>query len=260
MNYLTDLSVVGTGIAGPGHVSVEAQLAIRRADRVLALVADPLTRHWLWGFRPDAEDLSSGYAVGRPRMETYIEMVDRILKPVRQDLRVCAVFYGHPGVFVYPSHEAIRRAKQEGYTARMLPAISAEDCLFADLGVDPGQRGCQSYEATVFLAYRRAFDPKAGLVLWQAGAVGVEDVRKEDLWNQDGLRLLADVLLESYPPTHPVVVYEASTLPVGGSKIVRTALGDLPGAPVTALSTLWIEPLSEGDPDPEMLQRLGLAK
>lgn len=259
MNYLTDLSVVGTGIAGPGHVSVQARFAIQGADTVLALVADPLTRQWLWELRPDAEDLASGYAVGRPRMETYLEMVKRILGPLRQNRRVCAVFYGHPGVFVFPSHEAIRRARRDGYSAQMLPAISAEDCLFADLGVDPGQRGCQSYEATIFLAYKRVIDPKAGLVLWQAGAIGVEDVRKEALWNVEGLRVLADVLLESYPARHPVVVYEASTLPIGGSKIVRTVLCDLPSAPVTALSTLWIEPLPEGNPDPSMLRRLGLA-
>jgi len=30
----------------------------------------------------------------------------------------------------------------------MLPGISAEDCLFADIGVDPGIYGCQSFEAT----------------------------------------------------------------------------------------------------------------
>jgi hypothetical protein len=33
----------------------------------------------------------------------------------------------------------------------MLPAVSAEDCLFADLGVDPGAAGCQSHEAADFL-------------------------------------------------------------------------------------------------------------
>ena len=43
---------------------------------------------------------------------------------IRAGFRVCAVFYGHPGVFVYPSHEAIRRARAEGFAARMLPALT----------------------------------------------------------------------------------------------------------------------------------------
>jgi hypothetical protein len=38
----------------------------------------------------------------------------------------------------------------------MLPAISAEDCLFADLGVDPADHGCPSYEATDFLVHGAA--------------------------------------------------------------------------------------------------------
>ena len=76
---------------------------------------------------------------GRSRLDTYQDMVDRILACVREGSDVCVAFYGHPGVFVYPSHEAIKRARIEGYKATMLPGISAEDCLFADLGIDPGK-------------------------------------------------------------------------------------------------------------------------
>ena len=82
-----------------------------------------------------------------------------------------AAFYGHPGVFVRPSHEAIARARAEGHQARMLPAVSAEDCLFADLGVDPATHGCASFDATTFLARPRPVDSSAGLVLWQVAAV-----------------------------------------------------------------------------------------
>ena len=49
------------------------------------------------------------------------EMVEEILAAVREGKRVCAVFYGHPGVYVKPSHEAVRRARKEGFEARMLP-------------------------------------------------------------------------------------------------------------------------------------------
>ena len=64
-------------------------------------------------------------------------MAEAILEPVRAGKRVCAAFYGHPGVFVLPSHDAISRARAEGFEATMLPGVSAEDCLVADLGVDP---------------------------------------------------------------------------------------------------------------------------
>ena len=53
-------------------------------------------------------------------------MVDRILASVRDGRRTVAAFYGHPGVFAFATHESIRRARAEGYRARMLPGVSAE--------------------------------------------------------------------------------------------------------------------------------------
>lgn len=259
MNSCTLLTIVGTGIAGPGHVTVEAAAAVRRAEKVFYLVSDALTRAWLEGVRPDAEDLSNEYSVGRPRAESYSAMVDRLLAPLRNQVSVCAAFYGHPGVFAFPSHEAIRLARLQGFSARMLPGVSAEDCLFADLGIDPGSAGCQSFEATDFLVRRRRFDVCSGLVLWQAGAIGVEDFRTEQTWNREGLQVLAEVLLESYPPNHPIVIYEATTLPFPGPTVISTPLSRLPHSPVSALSTLWIEPLTNRAPDPDMIQRLGLS-
>jgi len=37
----------------------------------------------------------------------------------------------------------------------MLPGISTEDCLYADLGVDPGLIGSQNFEATDFIVSGR---------------------------------------------------------------------------------------------------------
>ena len=132
---------------------------------------------------------------------------------------VCAAFYGHPGVFVTPSHEAVRRAREEGFPARMLPGISAEDCLFADLGVDPSRHGCQSYEATEFLIYSRRLDPTAALVLWQIGTVGRDVAANET--QASGLPVLVERLLADYPATHEVTVYEAAPYP-GFEPLIRT--------------------------------------
>jgi hypothetical protein len=141
----------------------------------------------------------------------------------------------------------------------MLPGVSAEDCLFADLGLDPGEVGCQSFEATDFLLRRRRFDPTSLLVLWQIGLVGIEDIRLVALWSASGLAVLIETLLETYPRSHPVVVYEASTLPTSPPKIERVALGELANAGVTATSTLCVTPLGEGKTDFEVARRLGLS-
>src|ERR1019366_5373545 len=134
----------------------------------------------------------------------------RILRGVRAGRRVCAALYGHPGVFVHAGHEAIRIAREEGHRARMLAAISSEDCLFADLGVDPGVTGCQSYEATNFLMRRRNIDVSVPLVLWQIGVIGIFDHRPLD--GPGGLGVLAEVLGDAYGFEHEAIIYEASLL------------------------------------------------
>ena len=188
-------------------------------------------------------------------MAAYRRMIDQILAPVRSGQTVCAAFYGHPGVFVVPSHEAIRQARREGFDARMLPGISAEDCLFAELGIDPARSGCQSFEATDFLIYRRRFDPSSALVLWQVGVVGNLKYRPRPA--RSGLRALARRLSRAYGGGHEVVLYEASILPVLPSTICSTTIEELPTTEVSGSMTLFVPPRPHR-PDSRRLRSLGL--
>ena len=192
------LTVVGTGIQLGTHITPEARLAIERADVVLSVVSEPVMQGFLEQLNPSTRSLHELYELGESRAEAYEAMTEEILRHVREGKAVCAAFYGHPGVFVAPSHEAVRRARAEGFPARMLPGISAEDCLFADLGVDPSRVGCQSYEATDFLVHARTIDPTAALVLWQIGTVG--STVAADGARPTGLPVLVEILLEHYPP------------------------------------------------------------
>jgi uncharacterized protein YabN with tetrapyrrole methylase and pyrophosphatase domain len=252
------LTVVGTGIQLGTHLTPEARIAIEGADVVLSLVAEPAMQDALERMNPNARSLHTLYDVGESRTDAYEAMAEEILSHVRRGQNVCAAFYGHPGVFVAPSHEAIRRARAEGFEARMLPGISAEDCLFADLGVDPARVGCQSYEATDFLVHSRRIDPTAAVVLWQVGTVGSVVAAEEA--RPAGLAALVGRLLEAYQPEHPVTVYEASPYP-GFEPLVRTvSLGTLAAEHVTALSTLYVPPREQAPLDVTMLDRLGLPR
>ena len=251
------LSVVGTGFLVAGQTTPEALSLIRGAERLLLLVAEPATRIWLESQNPTARSLGDSFWEGRPRRESYEEVVERILEPVRAGQRVCAAFYGHPGVFVHSSHEAVRRARAEGLAATMLPGVSAEDCLYADLGVDPALHGCQSFEATDWLLRHRPVDPTAALVLWQIGALGTTTYSTRSVWNPDALPVLVEALRRTYPADHRVVVYEATQYPVCGPLIQELPLVDLPRAQVSTYSTLYVPPLREAALDREMLERLG---
>jgi uncharacterized protein YabN with tetrapyrrole methylase and pyrophosphatase domain len=247
------LTVIGTGIRTVGQLTTEAIAWMRNADTLLHVVADPIAEETMQRLNPNTESLSGYYAEGKPRSETYEEMVQHILACVRSGKQTCAAFYGHPGVFAYPSHESIRRARAEGYPAQMLPAVSAEDCLFADLGVDPAIGGCQSYEATDFVMHRRLVDPSTQLLLWQVGSLG-DWTYKRNGYDLRGFPLLVQRLLELYPPSHNVVVYEAAVFPTCPPTIRTIPLANLSDRDVTAASTLYVPPARAPTPDPYVQQ------
>jgi len=252
------LTVVGTGIQLGTQMTPEARMAIKTADVVLSLVAEPVMEAAIRRLNPETRSLQEHYVLGQSRADAYEAMIVEILSHVRRGQDVCAAFYGHPGVFVAPSHEAVRRAREEGFRARMLPAISAEDCLFADLGVDPARFGCQCYEATDFLVHRRQIDTTAVLVLWQLGTVGNAAAAEEA--TPSGLGVLVETLVARYPSGHEVVVYEASPYPGFDAKIRKVQLSELRPEHVTAMSTLYVPPAEAAELDLTMVDRLGLPR
>lgn len=237
------LVVVGTGIRLIGHTTHDALAVIRHADRVFHLTGDPASAAWIERENPRSTSLHDCYAEGRHRADSYADMVRRILAPVREGLKVCAVFYGHPGVGCDPGHIAIRLAHAEGYRAEMLPGVSSDGCLYADLGIDPFKTGVVQCEAWAFMGARPAVDPSFVLILWQVGIVGESSIRFDQRVNRRALRSLVAVLRRTYPEEHEVIVYEASPYPVGAARIERMPLKALATATLRRASTLCVPPI-----------------
>lgn len=249
------LVVIGTGIRTVGQMTLESIAWMKQADKVLYVVGDPIAEATIKTLNPDAESLSGFYGVGKPRIDTYNEMIDYILSCVRSGLLTCLACYGHPGVFVYPSHQSIARARAEGYSARMLPGISSEDCLFADLGVDPGILGCQSYEATDFLANGRVIDNSSSVILWQIGVIG-DSTFKLGGYDTSAMPLLIEKLLYYYPPDHPIYLYEAAVLPGCEPVIIKATITTLTLYPMSAGYTAYVPPSRATSSDPAIVQRM----
>ncbi len=251
------LAVVGSGIKSVAQCTMEAKREIEAADIVYTLVPDPVAMHWIRQLNANVHSLDYLYHVKSHRWDTYQAMVDQLLRAVRQGKRVTAVYYGHPGVFVYPSHEAIKRARAEGHDAYMQAGISAEDCLFADLGFDPSEMGCQSYEATQFLVWPRRFDPQAALVLWQIGVLGDLSLTRASPLPR-ALRLLMQKLLPYYGDDHQIALYESPTLDITMARVEWLALRELAHAKPTRVATLFVPPVGELMPDWSVVRALNL--
>jgi siroheme synthase len=235
------LIVVGTGISAVTQTTLESVAAIESADILYYSVVDPTTEHWLRQLQPNAVSFTSLYGLTKDRRETYREMTQAMVGSVREGSRVCAAFYGHPGVFAEPTHRAIAILREEGYSARMLPGVSADACFYADAGINPGAVGMQSFEATEFLLFDRCFDPTSGLLLWQIGVLGQNGAAAQH--RPERLARMATSLARYYPLTHGVLLYYAATFPGQSPMLREFPLAQLPEQRVPPMSMLYVPPL-----------------
>ena len=254
------LVVVGTGIKVISQTTISARSYIENADIVFTATSGAVAARWIESLNDNVVSLTCLYEEGKSRVKTYQQMMDAICAAVYEGKRVCAAFYGHPGVFVYPTHKVIERLTEQGYSAIMEPGISAEDCIVADLGIDPGNTGCQALEATQFLFYQHQLDPCCLVILWQVGLSGdhlLNSLQLEKI--NPALKVLTDALLAYYPPDHEVIIYEAATLAIMSANIERLPLKDLPEARPSLMSTLVIPAYKPLDFDHETLALLGIS-
>ncbi len=249
------LVCVGTGMTLGAHISPIATSHIAHADVVFSLMSTGITERWLEEMHPDVRSLQYCYQEGKNRNITYNEMVEAILVEVRAGKKVTAAFYGHPGVFACVAHRAIKQAKAEQLTAHMEPGISAEDCLYADLAIDPGRTGCMNLETSQFMFYQRNIDPAAHLVLWQVGLAGDKSLAKFST-GKAYRQVLVDLLLETYPSDHQVILYQAKVLPIDTVRAEHIALIDLIDAELFMHTTLVIPPSEKLQPNQSVLARL----
>ncbi|MEW6991175.1 SAM-dependent methyltransferase [Colwelliaceae bacterium 6441] len=246
---------VGLGMTLGSHISPLSRSYVEEADIVFVLASDGIVEQWVSEMNTDVRSLQSYYREGESRLDTYKQMIDAMLNEVIQGHKVVGAFYGHPGVFACVPHRAIAQANQLGYYARMEPGISAEDCLYADLNIDPGEFGCAHYETSQFMFYKRNIESSAYLILWQVGIAGDTSLTKFST-GQRYRQVLVELLEEEYGLAHQVILYEAPTLPIHAPRIERFALSSLVEAQINQQTTLVIPPSKEMIKNEEVFRKL----
>jgi len=239
VNKKASLVNVGLGMTLGSHITPLSRSYIEKADVVFVAASNSIVEQWVAGMNNDVRSLQKYYKEGLPRRKTYEKMVEVMLVELRSGKNVCGAFYGHPGVFAWAPHESIKQARSEGYKAHMEPGISAEDCLYADLGIDPGKYGCAHYEASQFIRKKKKFDPSSYLILWQIGILGSKESNNFST-TEEYIHELVDELLQTYPKNHQVILYECAVLPIEQTVIKKVKLSKLAQLQMSLKTTLII--------------------
>ncbi|VEG91779.1 SAM-dependent methyltransferase [Legionella spiritensis] len=257
MSVPNKLVLVGSGIKTLAHLTREAQTYIEKADFVLYLLNEPVLEQYVQKLNPNHESLEPIYFKHPKRSDAYMEITNHILAKASEYPFLTIVLYGHPTVFASPGLAALRKARASGYETLILPGISAEDCLFADLEIDPGSEGCISIEATEFLLKERTLDPYSHVLLWQIAMLG-NLTHAADNQSIEALNTLSSKLLNYYSPQHELFIYEAAIYPGMNPRIDKLRLENLIIGKFTTLSTLYIPPRAKAPIDHKVLEELNL--
>jgi tetrapyrrole methylase family protein / MazG family protein len=247
------LVLVGSGIKLLSHVTHEALVHIENADIVCYLSNDDFLSEWVVSKAKKSESLAAFYYKHEKRIDSYNAISNHVVSLVERGLNVCFLIYGHPSVFSYPGLASVKMLKKRGGVARVLPAISAEDCLFADLLVDPGSIGCLSYEASDLVVYDRVLIPSSHLIIWQISTVG-EYTHYKGSQRSRNIKCLVDKLLKVYPRDHAVIVYVAARYPGFEPVINRVLLKNLFEIEISRFSTLYVPPALQLSIDKNILE------
>jgi precorrin-2 methylase/predicted 2-oxoglutarate/Fe(II)-dependent dioxygenase YbiX len=207
-----ELVIVGSGIAAIAHLTLETIGYIREADIVFYHANSGVTASYIRELNPNAVDLYEYYGEGKVRTITYIQMAELMLREVRAGRHVVGLFHGHPGFFVQAARRSLAIAKMEGHNTALIPAVSAIDCLFADLRIDPGVSGMQILKASHVLREDARLATDNHLVFIQIGSVG-DNTFSFSGFKQAKYGQFFDKLLSIYGENHDSVYYVAPIFP-----------------------------------------------
>lgn len=224
---MVDIHILGLGVLNIDQITPQTERAIRRSNEVLYVDTGIATRSYLEGLCPRVTSLfETSYRDTGPRLNAYHHMAARVLEAALDHPPVTFAMHGHPIVGAYAPFLIRDMAGLLGLETAVLPGVSAMDCLFAELMVDPCVSGMQMYEATDLLLRRRPLQPDVPALIWQIGCVetSLHSMRVSKPVRFERLR---SHLLQFYLAGHVVSAVYSAPHPLMPSTVHRFALVDM---------------------------------
>lgn len=235
-----NICITGLGVKFVSHLTQEVIATIKKADKLFYLSNEPAMSSWLQREGNNPSSLEDIYFKSENRLDSYQEIANEVLNSLDDFDNVCFAVYGHP-TYLNKMTQLIKANADINIDVSILPGISSDSVMFADLGVDPVINGIMQFEATDFL--RKSIKPvtTSHLVLWQPGMIG-SNGHEESHNNREGMAQLKIHLSKSYKSEHEAVVYVASQYPLRPPKVSNVKIGLLDELDIDKLATIYIPP------------------
>lgn len=241
-----DVYIVGLGIVGYRQVTRETEQVLSLCSAIFFLHNESEVTGYLQNLCPKVVDLYTEYRIKKPRDSTYKAIAAKVIKEAKRNPPVALAVYGHPLVYVKPSRILIDRCPDLGLRVKVLPGVSAMDCLYVDLKLDPSAKGIQMYEATDALLKQHPLQPDVPCILWQIGAL---ETRLHLPYNSKPHRFkrIKEYLMKFYPPKHKLTIATTSTNLRSKSSLITFPLDEFEDMhkKIKRLATLYIPPVSQ---------------
>ncbi|WP_206918487.1 SAM-dependent methyltransferase [Alicyclobacillus suci] len=154
--------VIGAGIRGRKHLTLEAISFLKQASLVLFFPCETISKDWLENNLgvACAESLHALYQDGARDEDNYTRIVNRILESANEVSTVAVLMPGHPRVGVTWIAD-LEIAKYNGnIQLRVVDGISSVDTMISDLKRDPLEHGALIVDANRILLYNLNLDPR----------------------------------------------------------------------------------------------------
>ena len=252
-NKTGSLVVVGTGIRTVGHLTMEALAWMQRADEIIHLVADPVAEALIAGLKPGKEFTLQGfYGEGKPRAESYNEMIEFILSRVRAGVLVCGAFYGHPAC------SPIRRTNRSAGRALRVHSLGCSQVFQQKIASLPTSGSIPQSADVSHTRQRTSSSTGVSSTLpvssssgrsarWAIGLIAGRDTTCVHC--PSSFTSSSNII---HPPTR-LSLYEAPIFPGCAPTITRIALAQLASVPFSAGCTLYVPPARAANPDYRVL-------
>lgn len=221
------LNIVGLGIKGTEHLTLEAISKIESAKKVLYLPISPRGVESFLKSKTEApvESLKSLYESDAVDIDNYQRLQNKILNDVEEFGEVCLLLPGHPrlGVTLVQWLEA----RENDFELQVLPGVCSFDTIINDLKKDPIERGSVILDANRLLLLDYQLESCMDHYIYHVCSIGTSKVYVDEPQTDNQISLLKAHLLKFFSEDHPVKLVSSSVESTHEPFIRETRLSEL---------------------------------